>query len=112
MRWKSPRFGRACLSGWWPRSWASLPGSVRHFTLEITDTRLRAARDAAAIAREAALDGVYVLRTSLAVDRLPTAEAVRNYKRLAAASRDSSRVLFAQDAMRPIRVESPRRASR
>jgi hypothetical protein len=33
-----------------------------HFTLEITDTSFRAIRDAAAIAREAARGGVYVLR--------------------------------------------------
>src|SRR3972149_1302977 len=47
----------------------------KHFTLEITDTRFRAARDEAAIAREAALDGIYVLRTSVAADRLPPAAA-------------------------------------
>jgi hypothetical protein len=50
----------------------------KHFTLEITDTNFRLARDEAAIAREAALDGIYVLRTSVAADRLPTAEAVRS----------------------------------
>src|SRR5207247_338348 len=54
----------------------------KHFTLEITDTRFRAACDEAAIAREAALDGIYVLRTSVEADRLPTAEAVRSYSRL------------------------------
>src|SRR3989441_1921608 len=59
----------------------------KHFTLEITDTTFRLARDAAAIARQAALDGIYVLRTSVAADRLPTAEAVRSYKRLAAIER-------------------------
>ncbi len=42
----------------------------KHFTLEITDTRFRAARDEAAIAQEAALDGIYVLRTSVAADRV------------------------------------------
>jgi hypothetical protein len=55
----------------------------KHFTLEITDTGFRAERDAAAIAREAALDGIDVIRTSVEADRLPTAEAVRTYKRLA-----------------------------
>jgi len=59
----------------------------KHFTLEITDTSFRAARDEAAIAQEAALDGIYVLRTSVAAERLPTAEAVRSYKRLAAVER-------------------------
>ncbi|MGH7319047.1 MAG: IS1634 family transposase, partial [Candidatus Rokuibacteriota bacterium] len=55
----------------------------KHFTFEITDTGFRAARDEAAIAREAALDGIYVIRTSVEADRLPTVEAVRSYKRLA-----------------------------
>ena len=55
----------------------------KHFTLEITDTSIRATRDEAAIAREAALDGIYVIRTSVDAARLPTAEAVHSYKRLA-----------------------------
>jgi hypothetical protein len=37
----------------------------KHFTLEITETGFRGTRGEAAIAREAALDGVYVLRTSV-----------------------------------------------
>jgi hypothetical protein len=57
----------------------------KHLTLELTN--FRATRDEAAIAREAALDGVYVLRTSVQAERLPTAEAVRSYKRLAAIER-------------------------
>ena len=59
----------------------------KHFTLEITDTRLQYARDEAAIAREAALDGLYVIRTRVAAARLPAEEAVRAYKRLAAVER-------------------------
>src|SRR5712691_11901991 len=55
----------------------------KHFTLEITDTSFRAARDEAAIAREAALDGLYVIRTPVDAARLPAAEVVRAYKRLA-----------------------------
>ncbi len=74
----------------------------KHFTLEITDTRVRAARDEAAIAREAALDGVYVLRTSVAADRLPTAEAVRSYKRLAAIERAFRSLKTVDLKVRPI----------
>jgi len=74
----------------------------KHFTLEITDTSFRAARDEAAIAREAALDGVYVLRTSLAADRLPTAEAVRSYKRLAAIERAFRSLKTVDLKVRPI----------
>jgi len=55
----------------------------KHFTLEITDTRFRYERDEASIAREAALDGLYVIRTPVDAARLPAAEVVRAYKRLA-----------------------------
>lgn len=55
----------------------------KHFTLDISDTRFRYARDEAAIAREAALDGLYVIRTSVEAARLSAEEAVRSYKRLA-----------------------------
>jgi hypothetical protein len=74
----------------------------KHFTLEITDTRFRAARDEAAIAREAALDGIYVLRTSVAAERLPTAEAVRSYKRLAAVERAFRSLKTVDLKVRPI----------
>ena len=74
----------------------------KHFTLAITDTSFRAARDEAAIAREAALDGVYVLRTSVAADRLPTAEAVRSYKRLAAIERAFRSLKTVDLKVRPI----------
>src|SRR6266508_127581 len=74
----------------------------KHFTLEITDTSFRAARDEAAIASEAALDGIYVLRTSVAPDRLPTAEAVRSYKRLAAIERAFRSLKTVDLKVRPI----------
>jgi Transposase DDE domain len=74
----------------------------KHFTLEITDTRVRAARDEAAIAREAALDGIYVLRTSVEATRLPTAEAVRSYKRLAAIERAFRSLKTVDLKVRPI----------
>jgi len=74
----------------------------KHFTLEITDTSLRATRDASAIAREAALDGVYVLRTSVDAARLPTAEAVRSYKRLAQIERAFRSLKTVDLKVRPI----------
>jgi Transposase DDE domain len=74
----------------------------KHFTLEITDTRFRATRDEAAIAREAALDGVYILRTSVGADRLPTAEAIRSYKRLAAIERAFRSLKTVDLQVRPI----------
>ena len=74
----------------------------KHFTLEITDRSFRAARDETAIAREAALDGIYVLRTSVEADRLPTAEAVRSYKRLAAIERAFRSLKTVDLKVRPI----------
>ena len=70
--------------------------------LEITDTSFRAVRDEAAIAREAALDGIYVLRTNVEADRLPTAEAVRSYKRLAAIERAFRSLKTVDLKVRPI----------
>jgi hypothetical protein len=74
----------------------------KHFTLEITDTRLQYARDEDAIAREAALDGLYVIRTSVAVARLPADEAVRAYKRLATIERAFRSLKTVDLKVRPI----------
>jgi hypothetical protein len=54
----------------------------KHFEVEITDTRLAYRRKTEQIAAEAALDGFYVLRTSVSAETLPTAEVVRAYKGL------------------------------
>ena len=74
----------------------------KHFTLEITDTRFRATREAAAIAREAVLDGVYVLRTNVAAAQLSTTEAVRSYKRLATIERAFRSLKTVDLKVRPI----------
>jgi hypothetical protein len=54
----------------------------KHFQVAITDTSLAVARKQEQIAAEAALDGIYVLRTSLAESDLNTADVVRSYKQL------------------------------
>jgi transposase len=59
----------------------------KHFKLSIEETSFSFTRDEASIAREAALDGIYVIRTSLPVAALPADQAVRNYKRLAVVER-------------------------
>jgi hypothetical protein len=74
----------------------------KHFTLEITDTRFSATRNEGAIAQEAALDGIYVIRTSVAADRVPTAEAVRSYKRLATIERAFRSLKTVDLKVRPI----------
>lgn len=59
----------------------------KYFQWQITAAGLSFQRDAERIARDAALDGIYVLRTSLDSQRLDTAETVRSYKRLAQVER-------------------------
>jgi hypothetical protein len=56
---------------------------AKHFRPSITDDELAFERDAAAIAAEARLDGIYVLRTSLSSEQLDPAGTVRAYKSLA-----------------------------
>ena len=54
----------------------------KHFHLDITDTSFAYARKEAAIAQEAALDGIYVIRTSVGNEQLDAAAAVAAYKSL------------------------------
>jgi len=54
----------------------------KHFDITITDDALSFTRDHAAIAKEAALDGFYVLRTSVPADALSPENTVRAYKSL------------------------------
>jgi Transposase DDE domain len=75
---------------------------AKHLALEITDDRLVFSRREDEIAAEAALDGLYVLRTSVPAERLPAPDVVRAYKRLARVER-AFRTLKSPDlAIRPI----------
>ena len=60
---------------------------AKHFDLTITDDAFRFARNTAAIAAEAALDGFYVVRTNVSADTLDDAGTVRAYKSLAEVER-------------------------
>jgi hypothetical protein len=60
---------------------------AKHFRLEIQDDRFGFEIDAQRVAAEAALDGIYVGRTSLPPARLAAAEAVRHSKRLSEVER-------------------------
>src|SRR6185312_11953069 len=55
---------------------------AKHFTLEITEDSFTFTRNTEAIAAEAALDGIYVLRTSLPEQTLATDDVVLRYKGL------------------------------
>src|SRR6185295_18740127 len=80
---------RSMASGTTP----SHPTSSRHEAviprqiLTITDDAFRFARNTAAIAAEAALDGFYVVRTNLPAATLDDAGTVRAYKSLAQVER-------------------------
>jgi len=75
---------------------------AKHFQLTIADGRFANARKAEQIAAEAALDGFYVLRTSLGED-VSAQAVVRAYKQLATVER-AFRAMKAPDllALRPI----------
>ena len=54
----------------------------KHFEIAITDMTFTYTRKTEEIAAEAALDGFYILRTSLTQDDLPAGDVVRAYKNL------------------------------
>jgi transposase len=75
---------------------------AKHFTIAITDESFTFTRNTEAIAAEAALDGIYVLRTSLPADTLPTDDVVLRYKGLEDVER-FFRTLNTELDVRPIR---------
>jgi hypothetical protein len=75
---------------------------AKHFDLQITDTSFGYARRQAHIDAEAALDGIYVVRTSVAAAKLDTAGVVEAYKRLADVERDFRSLKTIDLELRPI----------
>jgi len=76
---------------------------AKHFELDIGDDRLVVTRREEAIAAEAALDGIYVLRTSVTAERLGSAGVVRAYKSLAHVERAFGGLKAVDLQVRPIR---------
>jgi len=74
----------------------------KHFKMTIEDDEFRYERDEAAIAAEAALDGIYIVRTTVAVEKLPTADVVKSYKRLAQVERAFRSIKTMDLHIRPI----------
>jgi Transposase DDE domain len=75
---------------------------AKHYTLTITDDTFAFTRDQDQIAAEAALDGIYVIRTTVAPEQMDAAKVVATYKSLARVERDF-RCLKAIDLdLRPI----------
>lgn len=60
---------------------------AKHFVVTIADGSFAYRRDEESIRREAALDGIYVIRTSVPTSRLPAEDVVRAYKGLSRVER-------------------------
>jgi hypothetical protein len=74
----------------------------KHFQIEITDTTFTYTRDSAGIAAEVALDGFYILRTSLTETNLSAGDVVRAYKNLEQAERAFGSLKSPELQIRPI----------
>jgi hypothetical protein len=74
----------------------------KHFRRDITDTSFTYQRDQAGIDAEAALDGIYVLRTSVPAGELDPATVVDSYKNLAHVERDFRSIKTDDLDLRPI----------
>ena len=75
---------------------------AKHFELTITDTALSWRRKDEAIAAEAALDGLYVIRTSLSARQLDGPAAVAAYKSLAHVERAFRSMKTVELQVRPV----------
>jgi hypothetical protein len=75
---------------------------AKHFTIDIGDEHLSYARDQDSITTEAALDSIYVLRTSVGAGGLDSSEVVSSYKALAQVER-AFRAFNTDLDIRPIR---------
>jgi len=82
---------------------------AKHFELTITDTSLSVARRAAQITAEAALDGIYVLRTPVPAATLDAPAVMAAYQNLAAVERDFRSLTTVDLDLRPIHHYLPER---
>lgn len=74
----------------------------KHFELTIEEERFDWKRKAASIAREAALDGIYVIRTSVPAERLSSSQVVATYKNLSTVERAFRSMKSVDLKVRPI----------
>jgi transposase len=74
---------------------------AKHFTLEIAENQFRFEIDEEKVHAEAALDGIYVIRTSV-VDTLSADDAVRHYKALSQVERAFRSIKTMDLDIRPI----------
>jgi transposase len=74
----------------------------KHFEIQITDASLKVTRKHAQIEAEAALDGIYILRTSVAASQLSAPDVVRSYKQLKEVERGFRTLKGPELEIRPI----------
>lgn len=75
---------------------------AKHFQLEINETTFSFQRDTPGISDEAALDGIYVIRTNVPEVKLSAEDTVRSYKRLSAIERAFRSLKTVDLKIRPI----------
>ena len=74
----------------------------KHFKLDISDQGFSYQRDLEVIKAEAALDGIYVIRSGVAKEKLSSEEVVRSYKLLAGAERAFKTMKSVDLQVRPV----------
>jgi hypothetical protein len=75
---------------------------AKHLTYQITDTALTVQRHQAGIAAEAAMDGIYVIRTNVPADQFDAPAVVGAYKDLAHVERDFRNIKTDDLDLRPV----------
>jgi hypothetical protein len=75
---------------------------AKHFHLSITDTSLTVTRNQAGIDAESALDGIYILRTTVPAGELDTTATIAAYKNLSRVERDFRSLKTIDLDLRPI----------
>jgi hypothetical protein len=75
---------------------------AKHYTLDITETTFAFTRNQDAITAEAALDGIYVIRTTVPAEQMTVAKVVATYKSLARVERDFRSLKAIDLDLRPI----------
>jgi|TARA_Y100000296_G_C5163708_1_gene253329 transposase len=82
---------------------------AKHFTLDVQTQSFSFERNTKGIAAEAALDGIYVIRTSVSEQRLDAADCVRHYKSLSRVERAFRTLKSIDLRIRPIHHRLPDR---
>ena len=75
---------------------------AKHYLLDITDDQFTFTRNQDQITAEAALDGIYVIRTTIGPEQMDAAKVVATYKSLARVERDFRSIKSIDLDLRPI----------